>query len=258
MEKMTIGILGFGKLGSIIASRLVDVGCDPKRIRVVVRPSNRAAAEALGVTAVSAGELGPVDLLLVTVKPDAFDAAWGDLGDIGDPLVVSCMSRGTLETIAAKTGSRRVARLMTSTPCRIGQGVGAWIARDGMDGGDREILRRLALALGTHVEAKAETEIPYATTLSTVNGLVYLIVGHFQDAMRAIGAPPQYVDLVVPTFESAIAMLRANPGVDPVKLADDVTSKKGGTEAARKELDLADLLATIRRAVVAAYRKYIG
>lgn len=258
MERKKIGIWGGGKLGIRVAKRLKAVGIDPSDIRVVVRESNRAKVESLGVVAATAEELGPVDLLLVTLKLDAFEKEFRGFSVEGDPQVVSFMAKGSIKTIAEFMHSSRVARMMTNTSCEFGEGFGAWIACVGTSEDDRETLQWLADVLGRHVEAKSEEHIPCATTLSTITGLTCVFIQYLQDGMVATGAPPEYVDMVPDAMKSAIAMVRRLPELIPLEHADGVTSKGGGTEAARKVLESAKLQETIVRAVVAAYDKYVN
>lgn len=256
MDKIIIGVLGFGKLGEHIVKRLVQCGVSPSRIYVLKRSSSRLRAEALGLTIVEPSEFVKADCVIVTLKGYQFEAAWKSLGVENVPLLISCMAKGSLAELARVMGSHRVARLMTSTPCEIGKGIGAWIACGEMKEEDLAATQQIAALLGNHRRAANEEEIAFATTLSTINGLIYLVIQYFEEAMVYIGAPKGYVELVVPTIESAIDYRRHRREVHLVAMADDVTSPAGGTSAARFEFAKAALPATVTQAVAAAYRVY--
>lgn len=257
MEDMVIGILGFGKLAPLLTEHLIRVGVKPENIRVVVRSDvSRERAQRFGVCVVPAEELGGVDMVIIAVKYDQFEEAWKSIRVEGNPVMLSCMAKGTIAELEKITGSQRVARLMTSTPCCIGKGVGAWLMGASATGEDKKFVQKFAAVFGTHVEADSEREIAFATTLSSINGLVYLIIQWLREAMVHIGAPAKYVDLVVPTIESAIALHRHRPGVHLVQLADDVTSPDGGTGVMRFVAYTRAMSATIIECVRETFKKY--
>lgn len=251
-NQLVVGVLGLGAIGSRAAEALVRAGVRPENVRAVERASNRADIARLGLTPVSANAIGHVDVLLVAVKPDQVEEAVRQARVEGDPAVVSLMARVSLAELERLGGTPRVARIMTTTPCEIGLGVGAWMPGPGLDAEGRELVERVASALGTHVEAARETEFAVATALSSMSGMVFLILQYFAEALLYVGAPKRYLDLVVPLVESACAYRRHRADAHPVALADEVTSSGGTTIRLRHRLHQGAVAAAIMDGVKAA------
>ncbi|MFA4845433.1 MAG: pyrroline-5-carboxylate reductase dimerization domain-containing protein [Patescibacteria group bacterium] len=244
MENLVFGVLGCGKLGSLIVERLIAIGVDPSRIRIVRRKGNRV--------------IGLVDVLFVAVKPHQFEEAWSDLTIDGDPIIISCMAKVSLETIARVTGSQRIARLMTTTACVIGKGIGNWMPGQELDPMGCERVPTITAQLGLHIEATHESEFVLSTALSSMNGLIFLLVQYLEEAMVFIGAPARYTALVVPLIESAMAYRRHRSSVNLVALADEVTSPGGTTSRLRLVVHRGRLAATLIDAIVAAAERAKG
>ena len=256
-DAMTIGILGFGTLGSMIAQRLINTGINPMDISVVERPSNRTRISALGVRGVAAHDLNAVDVLILTTKPNQFERAWKAMGSEVSPttVVLSFMAKTPLENIIAVTQSKHVVRAMTSTPCVLGLGIGAWIAAPTIGSLERERAQSIIATLGSHIEAEIEDEIAIATVLSSINGMLYVLVHAMEQALNDIGASKRYQKLVVPLIESALAFTKHRGDTHLIALADEVTSPNGTTAALRHVLARAGITAVITEAVRAAYEK---
>lgn len=252
MENLVVGVLGCGKLGSLVVERLIALGVSPAHVRAVARPGNRARLAALGVTAVEAAEMGRVDLLVIAVKPSQFEDAWKSLSVEGAPLIVSCMAKTSLATVGRVTGSPRIIRLMTTTACVIGKGVGAWMPGERLDPHGHERARAITTGLGVHLTAERESEFALATALSSINGLLFLLVQYLEEAMVYIGAPTRYAALIVPLVESAMAYRRHRAGTHVTALADEVTSPAGTTAALRLVVHRAGVAAALIDAVAAA------
>lgn len=251
-KELTIGVLGFGTLGALAVEAIIRSTERPNLVRVVERASNRAEIARMRVVPVTAKTVGRVDVLIVAVKPDQFEDAWNGIVLEGDPVILSFMARTSLATVERVTGSKRVARLMTTTACVLGKGVGAWMPGADLDVGGRALVAGLVAILGTHLQAERESEFAVATALSSMNGMVFLLFQYFAEALLYIGAPKRYLALIVPLVESACAYRAYRASTHPVALADEVTSSGGTTIQLRYHLSRASVDAAIMDAVKAA------
>lgn len=251
-NELVIGILGFGAIGSRAAQALAGATGRPDLVRAVSRASNRDTIARLGFVPVAADAIGRVDILLVAVKPEQAPDAFAGAKFEGDPLVVSLMARVPLAELERLAGTKRVARVMTTTSCEIGKGVGAWVPGPGLDPEGHARAEWLSGVLGTHVEAAKETELATVTALSSMYGMTFLFFQYFKEALLYVGAPKRYLDLVVPLVEAACAYQRHRQGAHPVALADEVTSSGGTTIRLRHRLNQGAVAAAIMDAVKAA------
>ncbi len=260
LSTLRFGILGFGNLGSLIVRCLIAVGVPVENIFAVERSSNKRVIEELGVVPIRDGQFSKVDVLICSTKPAQFEAAWQALAfpQGGPSLVISFMAKGSLADLAIITGAQNIVRAMTSTPCVIGKGVGAWIAASALEDTQRETAEALLTALGTHIQAQSEEEIAFATVLSSVNGMVFELLYALEKAMNYIGAPRRYQALVVTVLESALAYRRFRNATHPSGLVDEVASPAGTTVQMRYVFDRAGIPAVFADMVRAAYEKVRG
>lgn len=254
---MRIGVLGFGKLGSLIVKRLLNVGVVGADIRVVERPSNKKLIHDLGITGVTTKEIGDANLVILATKPTQFEHAWDGitLSTPSETVIVSFMAKVGLQTIVDRTKTNRVVRAMTSTPCELGLGIGAWIPHAGVE---PELLGHaewLMGQLGVHLKAESEEQIAHATVLSSMNGMMFLLIQAMRQGLNTIGASRDFQALVLPLISNAIAYSQHRAGDHPVSLADEVTSPAGTTAALRLVLSRAGIDAVIIDAIVAAHDK---
>jgi len=254
---MRIGILGFGKLGSLIAKRLIAVGATPSDILAVERPSNRKLIHELGITGVATRDVGGVELLILATKPTQFDLAWDglELDDANQTLVVSFMARVSMQTIVDRTKTNNVARAMTSTPCELGLGIGAWIPYASAQTDSLQKVEWLMMQLGVHLRVESEEQIAHATVLSSMNGMMFVLIQAMRQGLNTIGASRDFQGLVLPLVSNAVAYSQHQPTVHPVALADEVTSPAGTTAALRLVLSRAGTEAHIIDAIRAAHEK---
>lgn len=260
LKTLRFGILGFGNLGSLITRRLIGIGVPAANIFAVARSSNRHVIQELGVISVDDRKFPKVDLLICATKPAQFEDAWQTLAfpEGGPTLFVSFMARGSLKDLMCIIGSEQIVRAMTSTPCVIGKGVGAWMGTPALDAASREIVKAFFAALGVHIEAQREEEIAFATVLSSMNGIVFELLYGLEKAMNYIGAPRRYQALVVAVLESALAYRRFRDSAHPSSLVDEVASPAGTTVQMRYVFDRAGIPAVFADMARAAYEKIRG
>ena len=260
LTSLRIGIIGFGNLGSAIAKRLIEVQVPPLQIQAIARASNRGAITELGVTTVEDGHFAPLDILICTTKPGQFEKAWQSVQSVAEyqPLIISFMAMLSLARLQEITGSSRIVRAMTTTPCVIGRGIGAWISTAELDATNRELATTVLESLGTHLPTEQESEIAIATVLSSINGWIFELIHALEQGLNFIGAPRKYQELIVTVIESAITYRRSLPKTHLIALADAVTSPGGTTAQLRQVLERAGFNAILAEGIKAAHERAKG
>jgi pyrroline-5-carboxylate reductase len=259
MRDLTIGVLGFGKLGVRIVSRLIKTGINPHNIYVVERPSNRLEVLRLGVRSVQVQDLRTVDILIIAVKPYQMQKAVEPLASLDETLVISFMANVSIQKLKEHIKTDRIVRAMTTTSCEAGKGVGLYATSEGLDDSARERAHTLLARLGRHDHVVDERHVEvFGTTLSSLTGMVYQILGDFDRGMNHIGAPRHYRSLMLEAVASAVGYAQEREDTHLLALSDEVTSPAGTTDAARMVLEEHRVTYALIRAIEAAARKAQG
>lgn len=212
---MDVGIIGgAGQLGAALARGFVAGGAvAAARLHVSCRSGVAPAlADLEGITihADNAALAARCGLIVLCVPP----AAAGAIGITApDALVVSVMAGVRMERIAALTGSRRVARAMSSPAAGRCMAWSPWCAGPGIGAEERGALQALFAATGDAAEVPDEDQIDRFTAMT---GPVPGFVAAFAAAMIAHAesrgiAPPIAERAIRQLFRGAAAELADGP-----------------------------------------------
>lgn len=202
---------------------------------------------------------GPVDVLVLAVKPQSFSQAAADARRFvgADTRVLSIMAGVPMDALARELGAARVVRAMPNVPARIGRGVTAYVASPDCTAQDRALVEQLLEPLGA-VEPMAAERLMDAVTAVSGSGPAYVFL---LAECLAVAAEQEGIDretalrLASATVAGAGAMM-LETGEGPSALRKQVTSPGGTTEAALDVLGAADGLGQLlRRAVAAATQR---
>lgn len=257
-----IGFLGGGNMGTALVKGLIDSGAaQAGQIVVAEKLADKAQALAaeLGVVVVGAvEEMGPVDLLVVAVKPldvvAALKAAAGALKP--GALVVSIAAGVKLAKLAeALPPGQHLIRAMPNTPALIGRGVTALAPAEATPDEGLALARELFAAVG-RVVVVAERLMDAVTGLSASGpAFVFVIIEALADAgVRAGLDRATALTLAAATVEGAAEMV-LTMGRHPGQLKDMVTSPGGTTIAGLQVLERAGLRGVLIDTVEAAARR---
>ncbi|MBY0563457.1 MAG: pyrroline-5-carboxylate reductase [Hyphomonadaceae bacterium] len=203
-------------------------------------------------------EPGPVEVLVLAVKPQAFaDAAQQARKFVGpQTCVLSIMAGVTMDALTRALGAERVVRAMPNLPSRIGRGVTAYAASPACSEQDRQLVEQLLEPLGA-VEPLAAERLMDAVTAVSGSGPAYVFL---LAEVLAVAAEQEGLDrdtamrLASRTVAGAGALM-LETGETPGALRKQVMSPGGTTEAALDILAAADGLAPLLRRAVAAAAK---
>ncbi|KCZ88349.1 pyrroline-5-carboxylate reductase [Hyphomonas johnsonii] len=252
----TIALIGAGRMGAALARGWLASG-KGAQIRIIdPSPSDEVAGWAAAGKVVLNPPPAPVDIAVLAVKPQMFDAvAQGAAGYIGpDTLVLSIMAGVLLKQLAGPFESKRLLRAMPNTPGAIGRGITVIAAPPGADKADIAAATDLLAPLGD-VEGPVDEKLISAVTGVSGSGpaYVFLLAEVMAMAGEAEGLPADLAArLARKTVEGAAALMAASDD-SPDVLRKAVTSPGGTTQAALDILmDEGGMPVLMRKAIRAA------
>lgn len=202
---------------------------------------------------------GPVDVLVLAVKPQAFAAATETAKSFVGPetRVLSIMAGIPIETLARDLGATKVVRSMPNTPARIGRGVTAYVASPACNAEDKQLVEQLLLPLGTVEPIGAERLMDVVTAVSGSGpAYVFLLAEVLAAAAEQEGLDRETAMRLASRTVAGAGALMLELEEPPGALRKQVTSPGGTTEAALDVLAAADGLGPLlRRAVSAAAQR---
>jgi pyrroline-5-carboxylate reductase len=202
---------------------------------------------------------GPVDVLVIAVKPQAFaGAAPSARRFVGpDTCILSVMAGVPIETLARELATQRVVRAMPNMPARIGRGVTAYVASSQCTEADRRLVEQLLTPLGAVEQIGAERLMDVVTAVSGSGpAYVFLLAEVLAAAAESEGLDRETAMRLASGTVAGAGALMLETGEPPFSLRKQVTSPGGTTEAALDILTGGDGLAPLlRRAVSAAAQR---
>lgn len=247
-------------------------GLDPARV-MVLDPSDDARARLRTDFGVGVGAL-PCDLpqdfrrpdaTLWVVKPQAFrDVASGLMAggvDTSHPLHLSVMAGVPVATLQRTLGASEdhIVRAMPNTPASVGEGMTALYASTSMSPERRALATALMGAVGQTTWVAEEHLIDAATALSGSGpGYLVEIANTLVRAGMDLGLTSEQArQMVAQTFKGTGAWMEASPEKTLLKLAQEVTSPGGTTQAARDTMHAWNVHDGLRAGVHAAHGRSV-
>ncbi len=255
----SVGFLGFGNMGSAIASGLIARGVLVPESVMAHDPDAGRAAQAAGLGArvvSSAVELAAAaDTLVLAVKPQMWREAAAPLAGALKPgaRVVSIMAGVSIAAMRSVLGEdTRIIRVMPNTPAMVGAGAAGIAPGPGCDADDANAARTMFEAVGV-AEIVAEADLDAVTALSG-SGPAYFfyLVECLVNATVAEGLDPAVAERLAVQTALGAGRLLAESGEPAATLREKVTSKGGTTFAALEAFRGRDFSDTIAQGVRAA------
>jgi pyrroline-5-carboxylate reductase len=251
-------------MGEAIAGGLVQTGAARVDDLFVVEPIEERrrqlsrAHAGLRVLPDLYGSLPPCQAYLIAVKPQDFEKAAAALRAVLQPdqAVISIMAGIRLPVLVEKLGHPRVVRVMPNTPAALGKGFSAWIATDDVTAEQRELTRKVLMALGREAEVHEERYLDMTTAISGSGpAYVFLFLEAYINAGVHIGMPRALAtEMVLQTVLGSLAMAQTSEQ-HLAALRDQVTSPGGTTAEALQVFERAGLRGIMTEAIQAAYEK---
>lgn len=260
---MKLGVIGCGKMGEALVGGIIRSGVAQAADVSVYdtwAPSMEHLVAKLGVrAAVGNSEVAASsEVILLCVKPQGFVEMLGELGVIGDKLLISIAAGIRLETIAGacqaspESLTPRLVRVMPNTPALVGRGAAAYALGPSATAADAATTEALLNAVG-YVCQVGEEDLDAVTALSGSGpAYIFLMIEALIAAGVAQGLEPRIAhDLAVHTVAGAAALVEQT-SEDPAVLRKNVTSPNGTTHAALQSFEQNQFNQIVAAAVAAA------
>lgn len=256
-----LAFIGGGQMASALAGGLLSAGWSSDEL-VVVEPNEAQRIKlqsSMGMRALSEPDkiLADVEIVVWAVKPQVLEQAIGQAAPfLGQPPHISIAAGVRSEDIAAWTASRRVVRVMPNTAALVGSGVSAIAALDGVGTEDRALVESIFSTTGYCFWVDTDDRLDAATAVSGSGpGYVFHFMEAFQSAAEALGfSTDEARNLVVRIVAGAVEQAKRDD-TPFATLRQNVTSKRGTTEAALAVLDERNAAEALCAAVAAAHTR---
>lgn len=249
---MTIGIIGYGNMGSAIAERLKNkyavIVFDKDASKI---PSASGVERACG----SADLVRRSDVVILAVKPQDFDGVLRELAGLTEGKLVISIAAG-IETKALEALLGRdtaIVRAMPNINARVGKSMTALCCNEKITGEQKHTAEEIFKAIGV-VMFVSESQMPAVTAVSGSGpGFFYALIGDrkgkeldeyskhvFIPALSAsaqnIGFSQEQAQLLAAVTSAGSIVLLQETKLSPGELVYQVASKGGTTEAGLKVL----------------------
>ncbi len=263
LESPSIALIGAGAMGGALVRGWIEAvrkggGLTLTVVEPNFDPDLERALDAAGAV-LNPPSAGPVDVLVLAVKPQTFAQAAGDAKHFVGPdtRVLSIMAGITIDALTRTLGAAKVLRCVPNTPARIGRGVTAYVASPACSAEDRALVEQLLEPLGAVEPMNAERVLDAVTAVSGSGpAYVFLLAECLAAAAEQEGIDRETAQRLASATVAGAGALMLETGEAPGALRKQVTSPGGTTEAALDVLGGADGLGPLlRRAVAAATQR---
>jgi pyrroline-5-carboxylate reductase len=263
LDAPSIALVGAGAMGGALVRGWIEAvrkggGWTLTVVEPSFDPELERALDAVGAV-LNPPDPGPVDVLVLAVKPQTFPAAAAAARRFvgAETRVLSVMAGIPMETLARELGASRVVRCVPNTPARIGRGVTAYVAAPACTAEDRRLVEQLLEPLGTVEPIAAERLMDVVTAVSGSGpAYVFMLAEVLAAAAEQEGLDKETAMRLASRTVAGAGALMLETGDAPNVLRKQVTSPGGTTEAALDVLGAGDGLGPLlRRAVSAAAQR---
>lgn len=254
-------------MGEALLSRLIAQKIYQPLEVVVSEPQQQRRSyleQQYGVRVTADNRVVAVDasVLLLAVKPQAFEAISADLADVvgslvgeSPPLIISILAGMPLNQLEVAFPQLPVIRAMPNTPATVGAGITAISLGSHTCESHQKTAQQIFQAVGEVVEVP-ETLMDAVTGLSGSGpAYVAMMVEALSDGGVAAGLPRAIAtQLALQTVRGTVQLLQETK-MHPAELKDRVTSPGGTTIAGVAELERARFRSSLIAAVQAASKR---
>lgn len=270
--KKTIGIIGFGNMGSSIVGNLKPQG-DKYEIWVFDKDKNKIISlSGVNIAENNIDLVSKVDTVILAIKPQEFSGVLIEIkNNVKEKLIISIAAGITTEHIERRLGGARVMRAMPNMPARVGAGVTCLCKGRFASENDFYLAQRLFYCLGKTL--KIEEKMMNMATVISGSGPAYFydfiesqridyrniseqikrnFIDSLEKAAESLGFNiAEAAFLAATTINGSEALLKKT-NLSPGELKEQITSKGGVTSTA---LDVLHKGGSLEEAVRQALRR---
>jgi pyrroline-5-carboxylate reductase len=246
-----IGIFGFGNMGKAIFELLKN----EKDFRFFINSLRKVKVSKAKWRDSLEELIKSSDLIFICVKPQNFRELEGI--EAKNKTIISIMAGITLQELSQKFKGAKVIRTMPNLPLQIGEGVIAWYyQKDKFKSKESNMIRKILSSFGKLVLLKKENDIHSLTAIAGCGpAYVFSFLNALIKSAMDLGFTKKEAKLIVDATVSGSLYYYRSQDLEPDELIKMISSKKGITEQALKELDLKKFYNTWGRVTKRAYQR---
>ncbi|WP_439861235.1 pyrroline-5-carboxylate reductase family protein [Pseudomonas sp. MBLB4136] len=233
-QAITLGIIGGGGwLGRAIGGAMLEKGVLAPAGLILSSRSGRvegfAAWPDVRLTQDNRQLAQLAEIIVLSVRPEQF----ADVHiEAADKLVISFMAGVSVDTLIARTGSRRIIRAMPNAAAEIGQCYTPWFATAQVTAADKAFTQAMFEACGSADEVASEADLDYLTGLAG-SGAAYpaLLAEAMLAHALARGLPRQVAENAVRGVVVGASQLLGRDGMPPAQMVQAMLDYRGTTAA---------------------------
>lgn len=238
---MKIVFYGIGNMASAIFKGMINEGIRPEDIYITSIPGDpflEQYKEELGVVPSLNDEelLKNADYVVLATKPQDFDSVVERIQPHleTDTKIASIMAGTTIDTIQNKLNGNETVRIMPNTNAVVQRAVNGVAFSENFK--NKEELLEIIETFGTNVviDESQFNEITAAT--GSGPAFLYYIYEKYTDSLVTLGFSKEQADVLTRELVIGTAEMLKNSDLSFSTLADNITSKKGTTDAGLKSL----------------------
>jgi pyrroline-5-carboxylate reductase len=259
-ETIRVGILGLGNMGQAIFGLLKNHSPFSQKAKFSV--CSLGISRFKGATCVKNKEdlFEKCDLVFLSVKPQEFyQMEFQNYFRENNPVLISIMAGVNLKNIKKITGCRKAVRAMPNLPLQIGKGLTGWHAnKNEFKKNELRLIESVFSCFGKSLFVSNEEKIDAVTAVSGSGpAYVFLFINALAKSAMKLGfSRSQAEGMALETASGSIEYLRHMKGKYNIScLIEKVKSKKGTTEAALEELNVANFYKKWESAVKKAHSR---
>lgn len=258
-KKNKIGILGFGNMGSAIFKLLQQQAEFKKQTNFFIYSPE--INQIKGATCVKNIEelLCASDIVFLCIKPQNFYCLPVlNFNNSKKLIVISIMAGVPIGGIKKIIPSNLIIRTMPNLPLQIGVGMIGWYAdKNNFSASELLFIKQIFSYFGKDINVKNEKMIDAITAISGSGpAYVFLFISALIEAAQNLGFNKEEAEkIVLQTAIGSLDYLKKQNKMDIEQLIKKVTSKKGTTEAALKELNVANYKKQWQKATIKAFNR---
>lgn len=260
MSLGTLGIIGFGNMGSAIVKGLIGAGVFmPSDIHVtdIDKEKLTAARDDGHFTHSSVKELGDSSgNIIIAVKPAYVHGVLEQLRGIDtDKLIISIAAGVSIGAVESVLSKNPVIRVMPNTPCMVGAGASVIVRGSGATNDHVEKAKTILRSVGFVTEVPEK--LMDAVTGLSGSGPAYaaIMIDALSDGGVRMGLPRDTALKLAAQTVFGTAKMVLETGIHPAKLRDMVASPGGTTIEGITALEAGAFRASLIYAVEAATLK---
>lgn len=261
-----VAFVGGGNMAAAMIGGLIQKGQNPKDI-IVVEPSDERAhylQEAFHVitTKQSREAVTQADVIVLAVKPQVIEIVAKEIQEnqlTQGKVFISIAAGTTVKTLESHLGNETaIVRLMPNMPALVGAGISGLYANQRTSQQQKAYSIEVSNSCGQTVQVEHESDINIVTGLSGSGPAYFLrVMEGMIEAGQELGFSYEDALKLVAQTAMGAGQLALEASVTPTELRQQITSKRGTTEAGLNVLNEFNVKEAASKAVKAAHARAI-